>query len=49
MYLAALGREPEVQELEVLQAFLADQDDSDASWKAVAHSLMNLKEFLFLQ
>ena len=52
-YWQAFGRAPESWEKEAAVAFLAEQrklhsGDALAAWKDLAHTLVNVKEFIFI-
>jgi hypothetical protein len=51
MYLAALGRPPRTDEVDLALAFLeqAGSETSADAWADLAHVLFNLKEFIFVR
>ncbi len=50
MYLAALSRPPDENELTACLRFLEQQSAGpEAAWSSLAHVLFNIKEFIFLQ
>ena len=48
MFLAALGRPPDAVELDTSLGYLGDGADAHA-WSDLAHSIFNLKEFLYVR
>ena len=48
MYEEAFSRPPTAQELAEATAFVAQQPDASRAWADLAHVLMNVKEFIFL-
>lgn len=48
MYLAGFARKPTTSELDVALEFVGDDPDEDR-WVALAHALINTKEFIFLR
>jgi hypothetical protein len=48
MYEEAFSRPPTPQELSDAKAFIAGQPDASRAWCDLAHVLMNVKEFIFL-
>jgi len=48
MFLGALGRPPEPLELDRSLGYLGDRPDA-AEWADLAHSIFNLKEFLYVR
>jgi cytochrome c553 len=49
MYLSAFGRKPQADELKQMQRFLIEQEDEAKAWNDLAHSLFNVKEFIFIK
>ena len=53
LYRLCLGRPPAASEAQALSAFLAQRraakDSEEAAWTALAHAVLQLKEFIYLQ
>jgi len=49
MFLAAFGRKPRADELKQVQRFLMQQDDEPKAWADLAHTLFNVKDFIFVK
>jgi len=49
MYLAAFGRKPTIEETLQLSRFLLDRKDEQKAWADLAHTLFNVKDFIFVK
>jgi hypothetical protein len=49
MYLAAFGRPPTTDEAPACAAFVAEKETDAAAWADLAHTLFNVKEFVFVR